>query len=182
MVERVLGKDEAPSSILGEGSDESPAIAGLLCFATVLVMLYCVHVVGEIIVNEFARVVAKQAFSCPVCGTVCEAEFDEARVALAVDSLDAVRERIVRDFMIVCPDHGRQRVLLTAGRHSVEGEHVMATAFPKPIRKHVRSLLPKSERAEFDAAYAGTRLPAPGQLERWTDLAASFKPEPPRAL
>jgi hypothetical protein len=124
--------------------------------------------------------VAKQTFSCPVCGAACDALFDEARVALAVDSLDVVKERIVRDFTIVCPDHGRQRVLLTAGRHSAEGERAMVTAFPRPVRKHVRSLLPKIERAEFDATYAGTRIPAPGQFERWTDLAASFKPEPPR--
>ncbi len=129
-------------------------------------MLYCSYVVGQIIVDVRARIVANRAFSCPVCGAVCEAEFDEARVA--------------RDFTIVCPDHGRQRVLLTAGRHSADGERVMVTAFPRPVRKHVRSLLPKIERAEFDATYAGTRLPGPGQFERWTDLAASFKPEPPR--
>ena len=84
-------------------------------------MLYCRYVVGKIIVDVRAQVVAKQAFSCPVCGAVCEALFDEARVALAVDSLDVVKERIVRDFTIVCPDHGRQRVVLTAGRHSAEG-------------------------------------------------------------
>jgi hypothetical protein len=139
--------------------------------------------VEQIIVGVRAQVVAKQAFSCPVCGAVCDALFDQARVALAVDARDVVdvlKERIVRDFTIVCPDHGRQRVLLTAGRHRAEGERVMVTAFPKPIRKHVRSLLPKIERAEFDATYAGTRLPASGQFERWTDLAASFKPEPPR--
>jgi hypothetical protein len=109
-----------------------------------------------------------ETFSCPVCGKICMAE------------VVAAPGRIVRDFTIVCPDHGRQRVLLTAGRHSAESERVMVTAFPKPVRKHVRSLLPKVERAEFDATYAGTRLPAPGQFERWTDLAASFKPEPPR--
>jgi glyoxylase-like metal-dependent hydrolase (beta-lactamase superfamily II) len=136
--------------------------------------------VEQIIVDVRADVVAKEAFSCPVCGAICDASLDEARVALAVDSLDVVKERIVRDITIVCPEHGRQRVLLTAGRHSAEGQHVMVTAFPKPIRKHVRSLLPKIERAEFDATYAGTRLPSPGQFERWTDLAASFKPEPPR--
>jgi glycine/D-amino acid oxidase-like deaminating enzyme len=114
-------------------------------------------------------VVAKRAFSCPVCGVVCEAEPDVEQVMRAVDTLT-----------IVCPDHGRQRVLLTAGHHSAQGEDAMVRAFPRHIRKHVRSLLPKIERAEFDSAYAGTRLASPGQLERWRDLAATFKPEPPR--
>lgn len=112
--------------------------------------------------------VTNQTFSCPVCGIVCTAD------------IDVEQGRVARDFTIVCPDHGRQRVLLSVGRHSAESERVMVTAFPKPVRKHVRSLLPKIERAEFDATYAGTRLPGPGQFERWTDLAASFKPEPPR--
>ncbi len=112
--------------------------------------------------------VTNQTFSCPVCGIVCTAD------------IDVEQGRVAGDFTIVCPDHGRQRVLLSVGRHSAESERVMVTAFPKPVRKHVRSLLPKIERAEFDATYAGTRLPGPGQFERWTDLAASFKPEPPR--
>lgn len=113
---------------------------------------------------------AKRAFSCPVCGVVCEAELDAEQVSLEIDTLT-----------IVCPDHGHQRVLLTTGHHSAQGEGAMVSAFPKHIRKHVRSLLPKMERAEFDSAYAGTRLASPGQLERWQNLAATFKPEPPRS-
>ncbi len=109
-----------------------------------------------------------ESYSWPVCGASCAVE------------VRAENDRIVRELTIVRPDHGRQHVLLTAGRHSAEGECVMVTAFPRHVRKHVRSLLPKVERAEFDAIHAGTRLPGPGQFERWTDLAASFKPEPPR--
>jgi hypothetical protein len=115
-------------------------------------------------------IVPNRTFSCPVCGVVCEAEFGIEQSILAFD------------FTIICADHGRQRVQLTAWRHSAQCEDAMVTAFPKAIRKHVRSLLPKIERAEFDATYAGTRLPALGEFERWQELAASFKPEPPRAL